>query len=243
SFGWIKNRWLRLAPLFFGACAVFTVSLTGSRSGVIGLLAVLFFVWLTSKHKIAYATVAALLLAGSWFVLPDQYKERYSSITSSEYDPSTIGRFEAWEAGLQMFLERPFTGVGAGTFGVAYASGEYSERSSWLQPHSMYIQIIAELGILGLVTFGALVYYTIRRNFELRQRLRQWSRQRHWLANVSYAITCSMGALFITAIFGHSLFRLHWYWSAALTVVLWRLTDNLIQDADEGKTRDTPVAS
>ena len=90
SYGWIKNRWLRLAPLFCGACAIFTVSLTGSRSGILGLLAVLFFIWLTSKHKMIYALVAMLLLVGGWYALPDQYKERYSSITSTEYDPSTI---------------------------------------------------------------------------------------------------------------------------------------------------------
>ncbi len=236
SFSWIKNHWLRLVPIFCGACAVFTVALTGSRSGILGLVAVLFFVWLTSKRKLAYALVFITLLVVGWFSLPEQYQARYASITSTEYDPSTVGRFEAWGAGLRMFLERPFTGVGAGTFGVAYASGEYSERSSWLKAHSMYVQVLAEMGILGLVAFAALVYFVLRQNFRLRRKLRGWFEERHWLAYLSYAITCSLGALFVTSVFGHSLFRLHWYWAAALTVVMWRLADKLKHDDNEGKT-------
>lgn len=236
SLGWIKNKWLRIVPIVCFACAVFTVSLTGSRSGILGLLAVMFFIWLTSNKKMVLAMAFLLVVVGGWFALPEQYKHRYESIGNSEVDESTQGRFDAWEAGLQMFYARPFFGVGAGTFNIAYASGNFSKRASWLKPHSMYIQIISEIGLLGLVAFALLIYYMMRQNFRLRKLLLKHFKRRYWLTYISYSITCSIGALFITSIFGHSLFRMHWYWTCALTVVMWRLADKLIHEHDETKT-------
>jgi O-antigen ligase len=164
-------------------------------------------------------------MAIGWVVLPPQYKTRYSSIFSSEVDASTQGRFNAWKAGVNMFIARPLTGVGVGNFAVAYASGDYSDRGSWLSAHSLYVQLIAELGMVGVLTFVPLVFYMMRRNFRLRERLKEEQITDDVVKWVSYAITCSVGALFFTSVFGHSLFRLHWYWCCGLTVVLWALVD------------------
>jgi O-antigen ligase len=225
AFVWTRNNLVRLVPLGLAAAAIFTVAITGSRSGVIGLVIVMFFIWLLSPKRIVTASVFLLVLAIGWVVLPPQYQKRYSSIFSSEIDPSTQGRFDAWKAGVNMFVARPLTGVGVGNFAVAFASGDYSDRGTWLKAHSMYVQLIAELGIVGVLAFVPLVIYLMRRNFRLRKKLKQEGINNDLVKWVSYAVTCSVGALFFTAIFGHSLFRLHWYWCCGLTVVLWSLVD------------------
>ena len=97
----------------------------------------------------------------------------------------------------------------------------------------MYVQIIAELGIVGLLAFGAFIIYVLRENIRLRKRLRQAGHRSSVLVWLSHSITVSCGALFTTAIFGHSLFRGHWYFCAALTVVLLNLTDKLINGGKE----------
>ncbi|TFH52536.1 MAG: hypothetical protein E4G91_11970, partial [Candidatus Zixiibacteriota bacterium] len=138
AFIWTKNRFLRIASVVLSAAAIFTVAITGSRSGVIGLVLVLFFTWLLSPKKIVIASVFLLVMAVGWVVLPPQYKTRYSSIFNSEVDPSTQGRFDEWKAGVNMFIARPLTGVGVGNFAVAYGSGDYSDRGHWLKAHSLY---------------------------------------------------------------------------------------------------------
>jgi O-antigen ligase len=178
------------------------------------------------------------VIAAGWVVLPPQYKTRYSSIFNSQVDPSTQGRFDAWKAGVNMFIARPLTGIGVGNFAVAYASGDYSSRGTWLKAHSLYVQIIAELGVVGVLTFFPLVFYMIRRNFRLRKRLKKEKITDDLVKWISYAITCSVGALFFTSIFGHSLFRLHWYWCCGLTVVLWSLADRQINKDYQGDGRD-----
>ncbi len=225
AFVWTKNRFLRLVLIGLSAAAIFTVAITGSRAGVIGLVLVLFFVWLLSPKRILTASVFLLVMAVGWVVLPPQYKTRYSSIFNSEVDPSTQGRFDAWKAGVNMFIARPLTGIGVGNFAVAYASGDYSDRGHWLKAHSLYVQLIAELGMAGVLTFVPLIFYLMRRNFRLRTRLKEEQITDDVVKWISYAITCSVGALFFTSVFGHSLFRLHWYWCCGLTVVLWSLAD------------------
>jgi O-antigen ligase len=176
-------------------------------------------------------------MAVGWVVLPPQYKTRYSSIFNNKVDPSSQGRLDAWKAGVNMFIARPLTGVGVGCFPVAYASGDYSDRASWLRPHSLYVQLIAELGLAGVLTFVPLIFFLMRRNFRLRKRLKEEQISDDFVKWISYAITCSLGVLFFTSVFGHSLFRLHWYWCCGLTVVLWSLADrqSRVNHQEDGK--------
>jgi O-antigen ligase len=245
ALGWIKRRYLRFVSLMLAIAAVFTIAITGSRTGVIGLLAALFFIWLISKRRLITMMVFLVAIAIGWVSLPAQYKERYSTITSGEVDASTQGRYDAWKAGLGMFYSRPFLGVGIDNFPVAYASGDFSEKRFWLRPHNLYIQLISELGLVGLVAWTALIYYMMRQNFRLRKLMRERGAENGLLRAVSYSITCSIGTLFFMSIFGHSLYRMHWYWCCALTVVLWRLLRDAnpeeVQEPDRGRlpTRST----
>jgi len=241
AVGWTKQGPLRFISLMLAIVSVLTISITGSRGGVIGLLVVLFFIWITSKHRLVTIMIFLVAIALGWLALPAQYKERYSTVTSDEVDASTQARYDAWYAGIGMFSARPIFGIGVGNFAVAYASGDYSDRGHWLKAHSLYVQLIAELGLAGVVTFVPLVFYMIWQNFRLRKLMRERGAKSGLLRAVSYSITCSIGALFITSIFGHSLFRMHWYWCCALTVVLWRLFRNVnpeeVQELAQGELR------
>jgi putative inorganic carbon (hco3(-)) transporter len=230
AFVWTKNRFLRLVLVGLSSASIFTVAITGSRAGVIGLVLSLFFIWLLSPKRIVTATVFVLVMALGWLALPAQYKTRYSSVFNSEVDESTQGRFDAWKAGVNMFVARPLTGVGVGNFAVAYASGDYSSRGNWLKAHSLYVQLIAELGMVGVLTFVPLIAFMMHRNFRLRRRLQELKMTDTFVKWLSYSITCSVGTLFFTSIFGHSLFRLHWYWCCGLTVILWTLVDRQTKD-------------
>ncbi len=239
---WVTNNFLKILPLMFLVAGVFTIAITGSRSGVIGLVATAFTIWLVGKKKMITAVAAILLLVAGWFALPPQYQERYASIFSEERDSSSEGRIDAWKAGWGMFKANPITGIGVDCFPLAYGSGEYSENRVLLRPHNLYIQIISELGILGVAAFGSLVWYVIRSNFRLRKRLKAAGKNDHSFMWISYAITCSMGALFVTSVFGHSLFRGHWYVCAALTAALVTVSNQLIPDSPiEVESSGSPV--
>jgi hypothetical protein len=65
---------------------------------------------------------------------------------------STLNRYEAWAAGLQMFKSNPFYGVGARMF---------TDHHN-LTAHNSYVLTLAELGLPGMFLFITLIYLSIR---------------------------------------------------------------------------------
>jgi len=74
---------------------------------------------------------------------PDQPRDRL-------FDPGNNGRLDQWQVALDSFSREPLHGTGAGTYGTEWAR----EREIPLKvedAHSLYIEMLAELGIVGLL--------------------------------------------------------------------------------------------
>jgi O-antigen ligase len=67
-------------------------------------------------------------------------------------DQSTMNRYEAWAAGIDMFKHSPFYGVGARMFSDHH----------YLAAHNSYVLTLAELGLPGMFMFITLVYLSLR---------------------------------------------------------------------------------
>jgi hypothetical protein len=67
-------------------------------------------------------------------------------------DQSTMNRYEAWAAGVDMFRHSPFYGVGARMF----------TDHHWLAAHNSYVLTMAELGVPGMFLFITIVYLSLR---------------------------------------------------------------------------------
>ncbi|HZO73787.1 MAG TPA: O-antigen ligase family protein [Ktedonobacteraceae bacterium] len=177
------------------ACATVLLALalylSQSRGGEIAITAALFLiavVGLPHLHRlvklggIGVLGVAAAYLAG---LLPDSLLApilRTLGLTSislslpSKQDFSTAERLAHWIAGIRMFQDHPFTGVGIGNYADAYP---HYFITIFVNPlghaHNYYINIAAEAGIFGLVTFllfltavfiaGARSYQAINRKY------------------------------------------------------------------------------
>jgi len=227
--GLARKMWLKAVLVFFAGSMVYAVILCGSRGGMLGLLSGMFFLWLTSKRKLLYGALAVVGIFLAISFMPQQYIERYSTVEKyaegGEVDESSRLRLEGWKAGWHMFLDHPIMGVGAATFGWAHAeyySPQFSRNS--LKAHSMYFQVIAELGFVGVVSFFWLLFLIVRYNRHLQNRLQGGGDEGEWFGGVSRAIVISIFVLCITAIFGHSLYRFHWLLVGALTVAMTRGT-------------------
>jgi len=201
-----------------GICFL-TLLITASRSGVLCILAIAFcYAWF-SRHRVAYIAGLVLLSVVTWVALPEQYKARYGSIASSQIDESSQGRIDAWKAGLEMFAEKPFVGVGPGVFAAAYLD----RHGVWLYSHSLYIEALAETGVVGTGSFVALLVLMI---LQLRRmsRFRSVPDDRHEelqvFARAGYAI---IAGLLVAGVFGHILQRDTWYLLAGLIVARFNL--------------------
>jgi putative inorganic carbon (hco3(-)) transporter len=145
---------LALALLMLGA-----IVCTKSRSGFLGLVAVgLVVAYYTVRVRpgavLAMVLVGALALPAA----PQSFWNRMDSIMNAEEDPtgSRAARLRLLEQGVQVFIDNPITGIGAGQFKNYDGPGVMVER--WRVTHNVWLQVAAELGIFGLALFAFLVY-------------------------------------------------------------------------------------
>ena len=148
-------------------CLLGVEVLSQSKGGWLALIAAMLLiviVGLPRIHLLVRGTlVVALSLLGSYLtgLIPERLltpiweKAGFLHISFTEPTNDSFANSERlahWLAGLRMFLDHPFLGVGIGNYAVAYP--QYAP-GRFIQPlghaHNYYINIAAEAGIFGLL--------------------------------------------------------------------------------------------
>jgi hypothetical protein len=81
---------------------------------------------------------------------PDDTAERFTSASGS-------GRYQWWTASVDAFESAPIVGIGPGTWEFWWARSETTVPGFVRDAHSLYLETLAELGIIGLGLVVALV--------------------------------------------------------------------------------------
>ncbi|MFD8939691.1 O-antigen ligase family protein [Streptomyces sp. NPDC059578] len=139
----------------------------------------------------AVVTATAIVLVGGAGLGTAMLQERVGSITrvADAPDQSVTDRYTMWAAAVGMWRERPVTGVGLKNFpahrdshaSLALSSGSDTAgagsaylRQPLLSPHNMYLLVLSEQGLLGLLAlvggWAALLVLTVRRLLAARRR-------------------------------------------------------------------------
>jgi O-antigen ligase len=112
----------------------------------------------------------------------DDLAEHVNSISNVATDASNLERINRWSAALRMFEERPFLGFGPGTYKFYYAPYQHSSQLTIISTnfgdlgnaHSEYFGPLAEMGVLGLLTFlliiGVAIYKFIVVYYDTKSR-------------------------------------------------------------------------
>lgn len=156
----LVSKLLASAALVLGAAAL---GMTYCRAAWIGMacaMVVMIFLW---KPKLMPAFFVLCLLAVPF--LPASIWNRILTIFDSS-DSSTSSRFPLFKAGMDVIVRRPLSGAGLGTAAVQrYVKllNLYHARTPFVHSHNIYIQVWAELGILGLVGFAGGVLWGVKR--------------------------------------------------------------------------------
>lgn len=112
------------------------------------------------KRFIYVVVVLAALGGVVWgFSTQPQYVARFESITNMTTDGSNLGRFDVWTSSINMFKDHPVTGVGIGQWRTIYEASYRlpTENQHLYHAHNNFIQLLGEVGFLGLL--GVLIFY------------------------------------------------------------------------------------
>lgn len=156
----VLRRWIYWLYLPFGMLAVV---LTASRGAIIAAVVALTVVPLTStavrlRTKVllaAFVVACAVTLAE---VAPDASWERLATTRSEVHSGDLDHRGTIWKAGLNIFMDHPVVGVGAGAFSQAAAE----QLGRPFAAHSAFVAVLVEQGAVGLMLFLTLFLVAFR---------------------------------------------------------------------------------
>ena len=173
------KRWQRRAALVASLIIIATVAVTYSRGAMlaVAVMGVMLLRELHVRWRSTFAVAAAVALV--LLVMPAIVTQRF--VTIEEILPSTLqsedeplhpdSSFQerkllmnvAWV----MFGAHPIGGVGIGNYTARYddyvgatgsAARQYNDPSDRHFPHNLPLEVAAETGMLGLISFGALLW-------------------------------------------------------------------------------------
>jgi probable O-glycosylation ligase (exosortase A-associated) len=159
---WLRRVW---AVLFL--LAIPTIFFTYSRGALVGLIAIFlaFSVFLSLKQRLLIVPVACAGILVAVLFAPPAWKYRMNPNREDAVDASAKSRLGAWAYARALAADYPITGGGFEAFTQdlfnRYAPGERARA-----PHSVYFQMLAEHGYVGLFIYLVLIgscFVTIRR--------------------------------------------------------------------------------
>jgi len=172
-----------MAALFIFLALLFTESRGAFLALVVLLTLTAFDLRIKVPTLIGLASLGLVLL----IILPSRYTERIrtldilfqSNADGLSQDDAVEGRREKMLTGLAMFREHPLLGVGfanysdnywsyAGNLGLEATARNVGSESSARQPHSLYVEILAETGFFGIASFMAFIFIVLRSLYRSR---------------------------------------------------------------------------
>jgi probable O-glycosylation ligase (exosortase A-associated) len=147
------RRWLRYGLLVLALCCIVAALGTHSRGALVGLVVTLVALLVKSRHRIRIALAAGLALAAAVQLMPAHWEARMESILAYQEDASVQARFDSWRYALDVARERPVLGGGFEIF----RGNEASTGAGYRAAHSIYFEVLAEHGWVGLMIFLALL--------------------------------------------------------------------------------------
>jgi len=158
-----------LLPGAVAALAAWTLYLTGSRGPAVGLVFGLLSIWffcVHGRHRFVPVAAGAGVLVCTWFL----FAALQGTASPAGRDATIRFRLYAWSYAWQMFQERPVTGHGQGGFVLGGDARTIDDvlrdptvfESRIEHAHNEWLEVLADLGAVGLVLIASALLLTIR---------------------------------------------------------------------------------
>jgi O-antigen ligase len=167
------GKW-RIASMIATGMLAAIVIRTGSRGGTVALVmgCLLFVLGFPGWRRLGMILGASAAIALAWFLAPQGFRNRIASMRSIEQDynyTEYTGRKQVWARARIYIRQNLVKGVGAGNFPMA--EGEHGDalgvRVKWSTAHNTYLQVTAELGLIGASVYFAMLLLALVRAFKL----------------------------------------------------------------------------
>lgn len=215
------NRLTRLGYLGMAIIAFATAVGTHERTALAGFAVLIVFGWLYSRRKIliGFALVAAVFI-GFTQASNTAWGERMGTVTDYQNESSAYTRILVWEWTLNYVATNPFGG-GFEVYRIDRIVFPPDEQGvvriqNARATHSIYFEVLGELGWIGLGIFLSLIGLSIQ---YLRRVRKLTKAQPHllWLYDLAGALQCALLAYLACGAFQSVAFQPFIYYMFALS--------------------------
>ncbi len=178
-----------------------------SRGAIVGLVdAILWLGFYRNKKMFLYALLIVLFLGA---FAGRSYFSRGDGINPN--DPTVRQRIVLWESAIKMSRDHFWIGHGLNTFHRVFPKYKPSEIKGTPYVHNSYLQMLAEVGLIGMVAFLTLVACVFQKGFR-RFMIEANSQAAALMGAVLAAVVAFLvNAFFDTGFFAMALATLFWF--------------------------------
>jgi len=217
----LKARGLQRAfYLFCAAALLFSVMMSFSRGGFLGLVAMgLVLLWKIGRHSRMMTIGLAVVSLGLFtLAIPNGYADRLFTIFHLEKDEtgSAQERKELLNRAIQLAGDHVVFGVGMGNYTI------YSVKNK--RAHNSYLEIWVELGLAGLVAYLILILKPLRSLRAICRATVNSHRPRdHDLYLLSVGVEAAIVAYIVCSLFGSVQYDWYIYYPVAYAIAIRQL--------------------
>jgi len=212
-----ESRFLRQGLLATMWLCVIAVIGTQSRGALVGIVVMGVFLVLKSRKKLLMVLLMILLLPVIFNFMPETWHSRMSTIETFEQDKSAMGRINAWWMAFNLAKDNFFGGgfqCFTGKNFLVYAPDLLDAHDA----HSIYFEVLAEHGFIGLTLFlllGVLTLFSARRLIKEAKK----TEETMWISDLAAMLQVSiMGYAASGAFLGLAYFDLYYHLIAFVVI-------------------------
>jgi O-antigen ligase len=192
-----STGWWCVVSVVSCASQMFALVLTFSRGAWFGWTAAMLYL-AVALRRWKYLT-ALMIVAASGILVSPSLQDRLGSVTRPRDDLAIRERLQRFTSAFQLGMDHPILGVGYGRGRLKeslrpYLKGTILEDSPVLHTHNVYVELFAETGLVGLLSYLWLLGHTLL-------RLRRAARRREGSERMlGFALSASWMAAIVTGL-------------------------------------------
>ena len=159
----IQNRIIKFLLILLSFLLIIK---TGSKGPFLFLLVSFLFNFFSTlslkKYLFFFSMIAIVAIQSTDFLIQILGPRLFSIFTGDAMGAtSSLGRLDRWRLAIEVFLQNPF-GVGFGNYVPISKTIESNDFFMSEYPHNLFLELISELGILGLLLVCIIIFKLIK---------------------------------------------------------------------------------
>jgi len=237
----VENKWLKRGLLVGMVLCSFAILSSYSRGAFLAGAVMVGFLWWKGDKKIITGVIMVVFLSIALAFMPEKWFERMETIQSYEEDGSAMGRVNAWWYAFNLANDRPIVGGGFQAFDKELFYKYAPVPEDFHDAHSIYFEVLAEQGYVGLALFLIMWTLTFRTGSWIINKTKKhedllWAKNLAAMLQVS-CVGYAVGGAFL----GLAYFDLPYHLMAMLVLVRLEVEKEL--KAKQNSAHNSTVAS